>query len=529
MITVEERPIDPKIDRVWFLYVVDETEGPFTVKEIRDKIKNSEAKSSSYVWRDGLADWTILSTLAEFDTNTKSATIVRGATQDSPKTKTITSLNTKHKTITEIKTVKEKSSLIEKVKGTKKPMEEKNNKTLLWGFLIFVLIAIVVYQGVASGMLDPILEKANVKEKVHSMNLPSLLPTSHSGQPSNEPSGGGISDKIGSMLRGNSFIMEKIVPKMPQKIRIWLSPVEIPFDVQSTDIVALREAAAEPITRGARIAVSLPIKYITQPQFIITTNLPNGVHFDLRLIGKSGTLINALGYEAKSSAVVTEHLARSTPFINVNNKPFPIGEYTLLIYESDNQTPAVQTVLGSIPHKTPPSIVPQNKMVFSVDTFFIGGNKDQNYQAQLSQYNEKLRIQVPAETLELKQLHATIESMANESAIKFFKLSNRKLTKKDKLEWTQYSNNYKKMSLQMQNQYFAQLPQNGGEKYSNKIFGDVFKKAEATFMLSETLHAKECLFFEKKANMDEIKKLAAQTLTAIKDFQKIIAESLRQN
>lgn len=560
MITVEERPIDPKVDRVWFLYVVDETEGPFTVKEIKEKIKNSEAKSSSYVWREGLIDWTILSTLSEFDTNTKSlkdisvaehtksSTIIRGINQDAKQYKTVEEVakneniaaNEKTvetnniepiKTKTKIKGITLNSNIIEKVKGSKKPMEERKNRTFLWGFLIFILISGVIYQGVSSGFLDPVLEKMNLKEKVQAMNLPRIIPQNPSGQPnspSESKSSNSFSDQIASMIRGSTFIMEKVVPKLPQKVRVWLSPVEIPFDVPSTDIVALREAAAEPTTRGARIAVSLPIKYVTQPQFIITSNLPTGTHLDLHLIGKKGTLINSMGFEAKSSAVINDHLARSTPF-QTNGKTFPQGDYTLLVYESNDQNPTVQSELAKIPGKSPPSVIPQGKKYFSVDSFFIGGNKDQNYQAELNTYNEKLRVQVPAETLELKQLHATIESMANESAIKFFKLSNRKLTKKDKTEWVQYSNNYKKLSNQIQNQYFANLAQTGTNKFANRVFADVYRKAEQTFILSETLHNKESLFFEKKSNMNDIKALAAQTLSAIKELQKTIAESVSQN
>ncbi len=506
---MEERPIDPKIDRIWYLYVVDETEGPFTVAEIKDKVRGFEAKNSSYIWREGMEDWTIMSTVSEFDSSTKLTQSNKGIQKTDPP---------------RIKSVQVNPAVIKKGKGIYKFMEDRKNRTFLWASLIFILIALVVYQGVASGVLDPLLEKMNLKEKMQAMNLPSLLPSSKNADSVVTARTEGISDKLAGMIRGSSFLMEKVVPKLPQKMRIWLSPVEVPVDVPSTDVVALREAAAEPIDRGPRIAVSLPLKYITNPQFVITTNLPNATQLHLVLSGKKGTLLNSMGLESHSSAIVQSHLAVSTPF-QMNNKTFPVGEYNLLVYEADQQPSEVQSVLASIPHKNPPSLIPQGKVAFSVDSFFIGGARDQSYQTLLNQFNEKLRIQVPAETLELKQLHATIESMANESAIKFFKLSNRKISKRDKQEWTTYSNNYKKLSAQIQNQYFSTLPQTGTDKFANRIFPNLYKKAEITFQLSETLHMKECSYFEKKMTMPEIKQLATQTLTALTELKRQISES----
>lgn len=50
----------------WFLYVVDHHEGPFTEDEIKKLVKNGEAKDTSFVWKEGMADWVMMNNITEF-------------------------------------------------------------------------------------------------------------------------------------------------------------------------------------------------------------------------------------------------------------------------------------------------------------------------------------------------------------------------------------------------------------------------------------------------------------------------------
>src|SRR5579871_4906733 len=57
-------------DKEWFLYVVDHHEGPFTIDEIRQKVKKGAARTSSYVWKNGLEDWMLMADMTEFGPGT---------------------------------------------------------------------------------------------------------------------------------------------------------------------------------------------------------------------------------------------------------------------------------------------------------------------------------------------------------------------------------------------------------------------------------------------------------------------------
>lgn len=53
-------------DKKWFIYLLDHHEGPFSSDDIVAMIRQGRATSSHYVWRDGMADWEVLSTLSDF-------------------------------------------------------------------------------------------------------------------------------------------------------------------------------------------------------------------------------------------------------------------------------------------------------------------------------------------------------------------------------------------------------------------------------------------------------------------------------
>lgn len=52
-------------NKEWYLYVVDHHEGPFSTAEIKKRVKDGDAKNSSYVWKEGIEDWMMMSDVAE--------------------------------------------------------------------------------------------------------------------------------------------------------------------------------------------------------------------------------------------------------------------------------------------------------------------------------------------------------------------------------------------------------------------------------------------------------------------------------
>ncbi len=484
-----------KTDKIWFLYVVDEHEGPFTIPEVKQRLKKGEAKATSYVWRAGLKNWTVMRDLPEFG-------IANGGKAKGPPPGPITIFGTKGTPVTKtIKPSKEGRPGL----GTRAPKRFSLFKSFFW-----LLVLAGLYQAVATGTLDPILEKANLKEKVHVLGLPKIPvpfePIRKFAHPYVAP------------------YLVKVLPMLPKQVRALLSPVEIPNDVSPKDADALREAAWTPIEQGARITVALPVGAEIDPVFVLAGNIPDGTNLDLSLKGKAGTLLGARDYEAKTSATFKNHLARSAKLQIAADKPLPRGEYTLIAYESDGQPPEVSLVLAATPRKAAPSIIPQGKTAFSVDVFFIGGKRDSSYEEKLKVWNEKLRAQLAAESAELRDLSATLESMANEGASKFFKLSkpftgkNSKADKKITVEWKKYAPKYEALSNQIRRKILVK---------ADRLFPAAYDEASKAFDLSQTLHKTESDFFEKKATMDQIRAQAAATLDALNTLKNMIEEKVK--
>src|SRR5437762_863630 len=52
-------------NKEWFVYVVDHHEGPFSADELKKLVKKGMAKPTSYVWKNGLDDWMLMSDTTE--------------------------------------------------------------------------------------------------------------------------------------------------------------------------------------------------------------------------------------------------------------------------------------------------------------------------------------------------------------------------------------------------------------------------------------------------------------------------------
>ncbi|MBU6153625.1 MAG: DUF4339 domain-containing protein, partial [Bdellovibrionales bacterium] len=52
-------------EKRWFVYIGDQHEGPLSVTEVFDRKKKGQVLPESYVWREGMADWLMLSQVQE--------------------------------------------------------------------------------------------------------------------------------------------------------------------------------------------------------------------------------------------------------------------------------------------------------------------------------------------------------------------------------------------------------------------------------------------------------------------------------
>lgn len=491
-------------DKQWFLYVVDHHEGPFSVDEVKQRIKAGQAKHTSYVWREGFADWIMMNEVAEFGDS------AAGKDGHGP-----FSFNTKETKKDEPEPVLSDNSRADVFKkgGTSANLgyQGVSSRRSRWYtsntflLLVFVSALTAIYQLTAQSKLNFIYEKIGIKNQVLALDL---RPISFEKQQ--------IDFVVKTVKTATTPLIEIALPKvkkfLPEPVVAFLSPIELPEEVPQSERDALISVIKSDLAGGARFATALATGEEMNPTFFIASNLPNGTNLTVLLQGRKGTLINAISYEKKVFVEVQNHLARTSRFLLDGTKPLPKGEYLLVIYEADAQNTVVSQALQSLPKRMPPSMIPKEKVAFTMDTYFLGGKKDEDYLARLKEFNQRIQSRITQEIAELKQISVTLESMANESAVKFFGLAKPPLDKKKKAQWQKYHGTYLTMAGQIKTALSKLTPQLLHQEYA---LPDLYTKLKDVFVLTEGLHQSEDDFMLTSGNMEEVRKKARATVDAL--------------
>ncbi|MGE4232485.1 MAG: GYF domain-containing protein [Bacteriovoracia bacterium] len=553
-------------DKSWYLYIVDHHEGPFTVDEIQNLVSTGEARTSSYVWKSGLADWMMLSDVKDFkEQNQKTrklkavpapvtpttVQVVENSGPDlsgvspgsavwclsskegfsgphtmkaiqfkltngeiSPSNKVwkegwtnfvaiddipqfMVALSGESRPTKEPFFAKIKAGIESRIsalfKKSPKPVANlkaspysqasfKGGRKTWYKSPIFVtffifLVLLSFYQFLATGMLNPIVEKTPLKGKI-----PELVPLK-------------TEVAFEAMLSAKEKLaplyhtaIEKIIPFVPQNVQDFLMPAKIPTTIQPADIEIFKDVVQSPSSTGIRIATALPIGREVNPSFYLATNRPNATSFYLVLKGKEGTLVGALTYERAMIVETVNHIGKTPVFTFDNNRAMPIGEYSLFVYKNKEDTKPI-----------------------SIDAYFLGGKKDEAYQTQLKGSNERLKRKILSEGRELDQLLSTIESMANESASKFFDFTNGIMNPLKKKGWKQYSARYQQMAKQIEMVFSKLTPDVLRKDY---VYPDLYEKVKTAFEETQKLHQIEGDIIEKgsgKISTDVIQTYAQKT------------------
>lgn len=555
-------------EKEWFLYVADHHEGPFTIDEIKKLVKSGEAKSTSYVWKEGFEDWMMMTDITEFgytgpkgDSHGAPSFIVSSAPQQAGvgPSESVWCLNSRktftgpHSLKTIIRkvndgqasvkdsiwregwssfvTISEIPEIMKEVKATVlegdkavTPKAGDSAKALGMGggpatrtykwyksrpfFMVSILLSIMfVYQLLASGHLKPVFEMIGLKEQVASLELAPLP----------------FEKAIDVAMQAKDMALptfEKALTLLPDDMRAWLSSIEIPEGLSPVDAETVREIAMMSLKDGVRVASLLPAGDEFNPSFVIVANVPDGTSFTAVLRGKEGTLLNAFSYERTAYVDMHKSVGRTPRFAYEGNKPLPKGEYVLVVYESDQQIPEAAAALSGLSKKQTPASVPQGKVAFVVDSYFLGGKRDPNYATRLREFNERIKARLEQESNELKQITMTLESMANESATKFFALASTPATPRRKAEWDQYRLKYAKISEQVKAMLDKSNP--GDAKTNEYALPQLYRKAIQTYELTERLHQTETEHMEKGGSMDSVKALASQTAGTLNELKQAI-------
>jgi hypothetical protein len=176
------------------------------------------------------------------------------------------------------------------------------------------------------------------------------------------------------------------------------------------------------------------------------TNLPQESELSMHIEGVAETLLDSFGVSVEAPLNLKNGIVSSPTFIQENGKVYPTGEYKVIIkcrncadYNQGN-----------------PSLVLLEK------TFFIGGQKNQNYDQSLRIYHEKLRSQASSELIEVKQFSDNFEQLLNETNMIFARWHEGRLSVAD---WQKYHLRWQKFSGQI-----LQMTKDWNPDFINKKF-----------------------------------------------------------
>jgi hypothetical protein len=58
--------MDGALQKKWHLFIGNQTEGPFDLDEVREKLAQGLIQSDAFVWCEGMADWKKMNEVEEF-------------------------------------------------------------------------------------------------------------------------------------------------------------------------------------------------------------------------------------------------------------------------------------------------------------------------------------------------------------------------------------------------------------------------------------------------------------------------------
>ncbi|MGE5087318.1 MAG: hypothetical protein ACM3MG_13525 [Bacillota bacterium] len=138
--------------------------------------------------------------------------------------------------------------------------------------------------------------------------------------------------------------------------------------------------------RGPSAAIALAKSEHSEISFVVATNQLDGTRLKLKIEGVPDTLVGAYRFSAQSSLNVKKGLSRSPVFLTEHDKSTPTGEYKVTVYcENCEQTKAL-----------------------AAKTYFLGGEKNIEYDLRLRHYHEVLRKKAREEIIEARQLVETL-------------------------------------------------------------------------------------------------------------------------
>ncbi len=474
--------MDASMEKKWFIYIGDHHEGPFSVAEIGQKLRDKVVEATSFVWCDGMADWKAMNEITDF-----SDELSPQSPGSQPEPQEITAADaivlTPRAEAESHAEIEAEEPRPEVHAGPATPPATfpgtESNEPLPtlpgygnepWGegeapppaaafgveepqapsrrsggrALRLVAVALLPVGAVVAftqGWLDPVLSSGPVQV---------------------------LQQVVGDAVRPMTLKYGTQFPFLSNLV----SPVPALEDIEPSELEGLRLAASAPLSQGPKLEVAFSKEDPLAPQFHVATNLPDNTFVEVAIVGMSDTLLNASSFMGMARGTVSQRMAKIGPIRPRDGRAVPRGMYQVFAFELDQQPAEVSQLLSSLPfsHLHVPTEVASARKLIAYKTYFLGGPKDQLYTERLKEYHDKLKQTAERELSELRQLRATLEVAMNESMAKHAALrASHNKAARNKV-WGAFHENWMKREQQLAQSYQKWSPERKGEYFYGVLY-----------------------------------------------------------
>ncbi|MEN9724149.1 MAG: domain 2 [Pseudomonadota bacterium] len=480
-------------DNKWFVYINDHHEGPFSMAQLQTKLETGELQRSQYVWREGMVDWQLMTSVQDLeeiltphtDRGARSGATARdqlgfelGFHREATQQPDLFSLHLGDDSdplLSEPSAMTIKMGLTPPVPNAPSPSAPSSSVPEFHATPAAAPTATPITEKIAEQIGEvpvPKLETTKPSEPSLDLSSPDLA---HEDGPTSttKPAGiwkvflvlgliscGAYAYVSGAMdgLLGRSSVasapnglLTQVAQRIPQ-LQNWISPIpEIP-GVSREDLQALRENSKG---RGApQLALVVSQASAEAPTFFASARLPSGTKIELVLAGVEETLLSPAIAPIRATAELQNRLVEFTAVRQADGRALPQGRYRVLIASAIDQPPQIAQVLSALPEvqqpvqqpvsatsnatSSEPALVTGSRKLWIEKTLFLGGTEDATYQSRLKEAQERMRARSQEELKELSQLGETLSQQLTSSNEAFDKHLSGKEKKKSEKRWNEF-------------------------------------------------------------------------------------------
>lgn len=460
--------MDSQATKKWFVYIVDHHEGPMTEHELSELVRQGRVSHESYVWCDGMADWQLITTIGELSSVLRPTSVSEPVPdvvfQDPPSAADVSvsaapeaaSVDVVEEGATQFVAMEEGSAgvavaptgaevvaaeTVEAETAEAEPLQDEKTGDIP-----------VAEQSVLNQIAQPEEKKKRSSKSFWFLLILLFI-------------GAGVLWSQGYLDRylppnSRALVQKELIHKLRPALRLaarwvpyiqrWLPSIPQLPGLSATEMEELQTVLFSDPAQGVKVTLVDASSTPSVPEFVIATNVVGRPRFEVYFEGVPDTLLNTTFFGTRVQVATSDGYAVLQPFKQKGAGTIPMGEYNVYVVEEDTQPKEVAEQLQgkrSVSLKLPDFIPPDRKMV-SVRKYFLGGEKNTQYESRLKEYHDQLTRQSNAELMELEQFQMTIEMQLASLVENYEKLKSKPAAQK-KAAWKRFSAQWLKLQEQI--------------------------------------------------------------------------------